>query len=58
MPHPDSAATTVASRSWRAAVVAAALLLPAAVLAQQPQSKVESNLSVVPEVEALRQEPI
>ena len=40
MPHPDSAATAAASRSWRAAVVAIGLLLlPAAAWGQQFQQK-------------------
>lgn len=59
MPTPDSAATAAASRSWRAAVVAAGLLLlPAAARSQHRHSKAEPDLSVVPHIEALRLQSI
>ena len=44
MPHPNSAATTVACRNWRGALVAL-LLLPAAARAQQVPPKAEPDLS-------------
>lgn len=59
MPPPDLAAATAASRSWRAALGAGALLLtlPAAAWAQEPRRETEPDLSTVPEAEALRSEP-
>lgn len=58
MPHPDSVATTAAARSWRAAFVAALLvLLPVTARAQHAERETEPDLSVVPEAEALRPVP-
>lgn len=53
MPHPDSAVTAAAFRSWRAALVAALLLLAMAARAQQSQRETEPDLSglVVPATE-------